>query len=140
LVRGIKGVARKKTAERPKERSLGRELDKAQKKNKLKKLKVGKMHQVRKRKIQLARASVYFAQIQRQLTIMSACTASRRNVQNVNSNGSGRVIVTEDPHVYAIVSLQEMDWRQSRGIRLFKNVSLTGSKVIASKDDQGLQL
>jgi hypothetical protein len=96
------------------------------------------MHQVRKRKIQLARASVYFAQIQRQLTIQSACTASRRGVQNVKSNGSGRVIVIEDRH--AIVSLQEMDWRQSRGIRLFKNVSLTGSKVISSKDDQGLQL
>jgi hypothetical protein len=56
----------------------------------------------------------------------------------VKSNGSGRVIVTEDPH--AIVSLQEMDWRQNRGITQFKNVSLTGSKVIASKDDQGLQL
>ncbi len=40
------------------------------------------------------RASVYFAQIQRQLKIMSASTASRRGVKNVKSNGSGWVFIT----------------------------------------------
>jgi hypothetical protein len=63
---------------------------------------------------------VYYAQIQRQLTTMSACTASHRGVQNVKINGSGWVLVTEDPH--AIVSLQEMDGRQNRGIKQFKNL------------------